>query len=316
MSNSSEENPVRLDPALVQDIFTFFDLGEAVENERIGSGYANQNYTVQSTAGGSDYVIRLRAQDNHDLLANEVHVQEALRVNNISAVYYIVGQNGERAYRNDKVCANVSKKLPGVCPRPASAPACYAIGETLAEFHTTLDSLPYAGPTYLLSEVGARRIIEEVTDTCRQARVTIALDEASIIFNSGLPQGVIHGDLHVGNVLIQEEGKRPQVSILDTEAVTENILLLDLARSIPNLCVTDGTLDLTKTQCYLEGYARKRSLYRIEAQRMPSIIKFGAIVVAAWCYKNGYDPLGDGYMRVATDANKKEEAIIAIAQNL
>ena len=48
----------------------------------------------------------------------------------------------------------------------------------------------------------------------------------------GLPGGVIHGDFHENNVLVESEAIPRVIAVMDFEEAEENLLLVDVARTL------------------------------------------------------------------------------------
>jgi len=97
---------------------------------------------------------------------------------------------------------------------------------------------------------------------------------------SGLPVGVVHGDLFRDNVLWQsrEDGAPGErlAALLDFESASRQPLVLDLAVTALAWCFGDG-LEAPLLEALGRGYASVRSLGPAEVESLPAVLRFAAV---------------------------------------
>ena len=105
----------------------------------------------------------------------------------------------------------------------------------------------------------------------------IAVLEAAI--PSGLPKGLVHGDLFFDNVLFMEREFR---AVIDFEDATRHYFIYDLGMAVTGMCA-GGILRLSETSlALLTGYQQVRKLEKSELETLPLFIEYGALATACW----------------------------------
>lgn len=288
-----------LDPALAQDIYTFFELGTPGESTHIPSGRMHHNFFVDEASSGATHVVRILGYVNTDILGNEARIQDQLQGANVPAASLVRSRSGDYLFQNKDTAATVSAKLRGTHPQPASNAACFVVGKTLGQFHGVVRDLPFQNERTLLSKGGVIFRVNGLQDGSPKTRLTQILERTLPIFDQALPEGVTHGDLHAQNVLIEDGA----AAVLDTESAATTKYILDIGRSIADLCQTADKLDPNKIRNFVRGYQSERKLYKAEIGALDTAIRFGCVAVSSWLYKNGYPNGGDWYLDLGTSTS-------------
>ena len=119
----------------------------------------------------------------------------------------------------------------------------------------------------------------ELLDDCRELRA--ALDERVFPRDSELPKGIIHHDLHPGNLLLDRQG---EVVLLDFDEAQVGWLVLDLA-SLIRYWGMDGEwehVDPAKSSKLLGIYDRHRALLDVERELLPEMLRLFFMGDALW----------------------------------
>ncbi len=99
---------------------------------------------------------------------------------------------------------------------------------------------------------------------------------------SGLPRGLIHGDVFYDNVLF--EGKKFK-AIIDFEEACNYFKVFDLGMAIVGLCTEKKKIRLSKARSLIRGYQITRMLARIEQTTLKLFTEYAAIATSAWRFR-------------------------------
>ena len=153
------------------------------------------------------------------------------------------------------------------------------IGRVLAELHVI-------GKGYKKG-VENRFTFEGIADTYADARgglppyfkkIVRTLDEEIEYLGSyletKLPNGVIHGELHPGSLLIKGD---KVVGILDFEMGSRGRFIFDLATALNAFCFVDARYDIKRFEAIIAGYESARTLSLAEWDAFPNELRFSAL---------------------------------------
>ncbi|MBC8506218.1 MAG: homoserine kinase [Chloroflexi bacterium] len=96
---------------------------------------------------------------------------------------------------------------------------------------------------------------------------------------SGLPIGLIHGDLFYDNVLFEEENFK---AILDFEDAHQSHKVFDLGMTVVGLCTEGTTVVLSRVRTLMDGYQKVRLLDMSERDSLQLFIEYAAILTSSW----------------------------------
>jgi Ser/Thr protein kinase RdoA (MazF antagonist) len=255
---------------VVPDIMSFLDLGASQEVTPISEGISNHNYIVKTAQG--EYVVRFLVTQSPENIENDVAIQNQLVQARVKTSVYIPNKDEQYIYSGYNISAVVSEKIVGVIPRKTTENLAADIGQNLARFHTSVTQLPHPNRRGLMNP--------EVSGI------------HSDIFAKALPKGIIHGDLHLGNVLVDQASQDEVVAILDFEEAGENLYIVDLAVTIMGICFPpdDETLfDPDLMQATHNGYESVRKLSKEEKEWLPKAMEYAAEAWIKWFRDNGFD---------------------------
>jgi Ser/Thr protein kinase RdoA (MazF antagonist) len=278
--------------AAIEAVLAFFGLGSAKLVAQTRLGTANQSFRV-TTGTGTQYVVKMLIHQNPELLINELAIQQQLAVHNIVTPRYIQAPSGEYMYRPAGVTdltAVISSAIPGVHPRVVNRALAFAMGSMLANYHAAVRSLPIAHRGWL-----NRKTVEQTTAETKFSDVKNAalnlVAQGSHMFVSDLPSGIIHGDFHIGNLLLRSERSANIVAMLDFEEAGENLLLVDIAFGLfgSHSLATSRQQTHAVMVAFLDGYESVRPLEPIESAHLADAIAYVAGACSLWMYEQGYE---------------------------
>ena len=96
---------------------------------------------------------------------------------------------------------------------------------------------------------------------------------------SGLPRGLIHGDVFYDNVLF--DGKKFK-AIIDFEEACQYYKVFDLGMAVVGLCTEESKVRLPKVRSLVNGYQKIRVLERAEKEILQLFVGYAAIATSSW----------------------------------
>ncbi|MEK9171417.1 MAG: phosphotransferase [Patescibacteria group bacterium] len=266
----------------INNITSFFDIGLSGKITVITEGIGNYNYLVITSQG--DYVVKFLVTQKPLGIENDIAIQNQLASVDIKTSTYIKNKNGQYLYSDKDVNAVVSQKIDGVVPRRASKGLAFEIGRTLAVFHKHVTALPHPINGWMNPDM-----------------IDIHSEEAIILFTKSLPKGITHGDMHLGNVLVNPKEPDNIYAILDFEEAGDDLFVVDLARSILGVCYSEdeNSLAIELVKAEINGYESVRKLHEDEKMLLPEAIKYATDACIKWFRENGYERYVEKHRRRA-----------------
>ncbi len=269
----------------IQAAANFFHLGPVTILGRTPFGEANESYFVRANETSQEYVARFSLQQTLADLRNDRIIQKQLTAAGIPTPVMISNETGAYVYQDKDVTATMSEKLCGDHPSGKTPEIARSTGELLARFHQAVTVLDHYSQGHLNRDraLSDSKRLDENSPLTPQIRQV--LNDNLKIFDSGLPEGIIHGDLHTGNALY--EGETAKV-VLDFGDSARNLLLIDVVRTIcSKVGVKDGRIDPVLMLSVLEGYESIRPLTDTEKQAIPMAIRYTCAAVAIDAHLEG-----------------------------
>ena len=81
------------------------------------------------------------------------------------------------------------------------------MGSMLANYHAAVRSLPVAHTGWLNRKTVEQTAAESEHSAVKEAALAL-IAQGDPMFASDMPSGIIHGDFHIGNLLVQEPKRR------------------------------------------------------------------------------------------------------------
>ena len=101
---------------------------------------------------------------------------------------------------------------------------------------------------------------------------------------SGLPKGLIHGDLFYDNILFTSSSNNSIAfkAFIDFEEACNYYLVFELGMGILGCCIKSNTIDLDKARAFVRGYQRERPLADQEKESLQLFIQYAAVALSYW----------------------------------
>ncbi len=257
----------------IPEVLSFFGVGSSEAITPINNGLANHNYLVGADHG--DFVVKFLVTQAPENIASDVAIQQQLRQAGVGSPHYLRSRNGEYLYRcHNNINAVISEKIDGVTPRQMSADLVSDIGRHLALFHTSVVACPNPNEAGLLNP----------------GMSGVNTEWARALLDQPLPRGIIHGDLHSGNVLVDPLQRDRVIAILDFEEAGENLYIIDLAVMLMAVSSATGeeAIEPELMRAAKQGYERVRRLTDQEVVWLPRAISYTSEAWITWFMANGF----------------------------
>lgn len=251
-------------------------------------GMANHSYLV-TTQLGATYVVKQLVHQQASLLPNDLAIQQQLHSHGILTPRYIQSPSGDYLYQQAGVNVVVAAQIEGVHAPGVKPWLAYQMGSMLARFHQSVHSLPLAHGGWLNHRSAGPAAATIGHTPLAQAALSL-LHAGSSIFESSLPEGIIHGDFHVGNLLVRSQRDATLVAILDFEEAQASPLLVDVAFGLfgSHSLVYSRRRTYANLHAFLDGYEAIRPLQAVEKDNLAQAVRFVAGACTLWMLEHGY----------------------------
>ncbi|BDD12241.1 homoserine kinase (plasmid) [Fulvitalea axinellae] len=261
-----------------------YDLGVFINAKRLSSGFANENYRLETDKGV--FLARLCKQQPLENIEYELWVLKGLKSLDFPAAYpiarkdgslisdssagyfvfydFISGSEPEANIETAKEIGNASAKI-GLFPNPEEKIKQNYLDwecceQVLARIPESKNPKPDIFDFYI-----------EQTEKLREA------------YHADLPKGLVHGDIFTDNTLFN--GNKLSAIIDFEEACYEN-LLFEVGVAINGFCFKENRLSSELLDSYLNEYQKIRPLSSEELKWLPDYIKRGAHAMLTWHLQN------------------------------
>ncbi len=280
-----------VDAPTIEAVLSNFGLGAAKSFEQTQLGMANYSFHV-TTAGGGRYVVKFLVHQMESLLINELAVQQQLQAYGIVTPRYIRSPGGEYVCRLaavPEVAAVISTAIAGVHPKTVNRSLAYAMGAMLAHYHAAVRSVPAVHSGWL-NRITVAQAVEDTRDSAVKEAALALIAQGEPLFESGAPYGIIHGDFHIGNLLVTSRTSATIAAVLDFEEAEENLLLIDIAFGLFGSHSLAHSARHTHTilHAFLDGYESVRALEPMERSNLAAAVCYVAGACSLWMYAHGY----------------------------
>jgi len=180
----------------------------------------------------------------------------------------------------DKPCL-IQSRLPGrhISPEEITNDLCSKIGVILAKIHVAGDEMSYLqgnkrGLDWI--DIQVKRLSPLLPEKQGKYLAERWSEISENLSQKEIPSGLIHGDLFVNNVLINDM----KVSgVIDFFQSCRDWFIYDITIAINDWCVNPDTHDLNplKTKAFIAGYQKVRALKSIEFEVWPVVNQFACL---------------------------------------
>ena len=252
-----------------------YQIGELIEFTGIGAGSENTNYFVSTTQG--EFVLTLfeRVAPHELPYYNELNLFLADR--GVPCAAPTRKSDGTYVSEVRGKPAVIVPRLPGRSVTSPTATHCFEVGQNLANLHQLGYEFPSKrdNPFTLIWYRQALDKLHPKIDLPDRQLIQSEINFQVKHETNGLPAGLIHADLFVDNVLIEDNTVS---GIIDFYYACQDSFLLDIAIALNDWCRNDNYgLDPGRKEAFLSGYQKVREFSAPERDHFPVIIRLAAL---------------------------------------
>src|SRR3989344_2044359 len=269
---------------VIPKIANFFGLGRILKIRPAG-GDANVNFFVKTEKGR--YFIKIVAEPytKHNK-AKETYYVSYLANRNLPVVRYIPTTDGEVVFQGDGIVAMVQRAISGCNPIPNLVTV-----KQVGHFLGTMHNLPFRSVPqrhgWLSPEVYINSLSQIATLKNQAAHQILDAYESCREFADNvltkLPNSVIHGDLHYGNVLFR---KNKLIAVVDWEDSMIGASLLDFVSSAAYWCFEEGRIRPRLYGALFESYISVTPFTDAEVRYLPDCLRYVGVIQTIWRFIN------------------------------
>jgi homoserine kinase type II len=256
-----------------------YDIGELLSYKGIAEGVENSNFLLHTSTGAyilTLYEKRVAVDDLPYFLSLMAHLAER----GVHCPQPARNRKGEVCSRLADRPAAIINFLEGMWPRRPTAAHCAGVGEALARMHVAGRDFPLFRRNPLSVE-GWRPLYDLAADRADSVQIGLSdfiareLDHLETRWPTGLPVGVIHGDLFPDNVFFLG-GKLS--GLIDFPFSCNDILAYDAAICLNAWCFEPNhSFNVTKARAFFNAYGRERKLSEAEVAALPLLARGAAM---------------------------------------
>ena len=269
----------------LNELFHHYSPDELADSEKNGDAFANDAYNLRA-ANGTEFVMRILKLQLPETVEREVEMQHRLAEVGIGTPHYLTFDNGKHVGEHNGLAFTLSERIAGEVPKTASLDLIHSFGSTLAQFHDALDDTEV--PLSKMQWFQPKNVHEDLEkyDGELKPGITRLIADGEQLFQTDLPQTLIHGDLWLGNVFAEGD---EVTAVFDMETAEHNYRIIDLARTYLSMRLeTDYTKEEIIDMLF-SGYdeVAPKPLTQDEKDNFGLAISYTAGVCALWHELNG-----------------------------
>ncbi len=263
-----------IDPQELETFLLNYNVGNLLDYQGISVGVENSNYFV--TTSVDRYVLTLFESIGFDDLPYYLDLMAFLSEHKVPSAHPLADREGNYLRRFKDKPAALVQRLSGTSIEQPNILQCQAIGAAMGRLHRVGQAFSgrrehTRGPRWRRA-TGQRLLAHLDGEDAELLRAELHFQEQ--YGRTGLPWGVIHGDLFRDNALFVGD---ELTGIIDFYYACNNVLLYDLAVTVNDWCFrADGLLE-REVLALLTAYHEQRPLQDNEHKQWPQMLRVAAL---------------------------------------
>jgi len=269
----------QIDDTALEQFLARYETGTLLSIAGIAEGVENSNYLLRTDA--ENYILTLyEKRVNEEELPYFIGLMQHLSAAGLQCPVPIADQNGVILQQLSGRPAAMVSFLNGTSKRFPNPKQCFALGQTLAQFHLLSADFELTrknglGPDDWLALLES---IDKTPEDMPESLLEMAAAKLSEIlakWPSGLPSGAIHADLFPNNVLFVGD---ELTGVIDFYFACNDLYAYDLAVCLNSWCFdADGSFNITKSTALINGYQTGRPFQPDEIDALATLCSGAAM---------------------------------------
>jgi len=262
----------------IQTILADYQLGSLAGFEGIAAGIENSNFFIDTNSGR--YVLTIFERMNETELPYFMRLMKHLAAAGLSCPDVMLRLDHSLLFETHGKQGCIVSCLTGKTLDRLNEIQLRSSGKLLARLHLAgADFAEYRG-----NPAGFDWLTEKIDKILIKTRTIYGQDAAMLLSDElafqhacnrdSLPQGVIHGDLFVDNILFKGDTAS---GIIDFYYAHRAPFAMDIAITLNAQAVLLGDDDPSRMHAFLAGYESLRPLQEIERRALPRLLRLGAL---------------------------------------
>lgn len=258
---------------LLDHVFTRYPLGKLKSFEELDS-WANTNYKIKTTKGC--YVVKVHRQYKEKDFLDELRLIDVVKSHNIEVTNYQKTNDGNFFSRHNDVFVSVKKWTNGKISERISEEIAMSVAKKLAKLHNVEIKERHYKSSWLNRD-WIERTLNELSKVHGVTEFYRRLEKININEIYALPNSLVHGDVHLKNILV----KGKNIILIDWEEI-------GIAPSILDLCIFISSIkDDNIRATAIESYKTVRSFCDFERLWFDDAYELSVIIQEVWFKKEG-----------------------------
>jgi homoserine kinase type II len=262
----------------VEAILSDYRLGNLTAFEGIAAGIENSNFFVDT--GSGRYVLTIFERMDAEALPYFMNLMHHLAAHGLPCPDVMRRRDGSLLFDHAGKQGCIVSCLPGETLDQLNEAQLASSGYTLAALHlggADFDErrVSPTGMAWLEENIAA--VLDGAREQYGDEAADLLQDELRFqqaCVRDNLPEGVIHGDFFVDNVLFDGDAVS---GVIDFYYAHDAPYALDIAISLNAQAILLGGHDQARMQAFLEGYERARKLGQAEKDVLPGLLRLAAL---------------------------------------
>jgi Ser/Thr protein kinase RdoA (MazF antagonist) len=241
-----------------------------------------------------------------------VRLLSFLERNHYPAERIVASTDGSATAQIDQWCALVTTYVgPSLWPwQPISGPPSglsssrvypglfHDLGVLLGKLHALDTREPTTEPigrstTSTASELASAssslaRMADDVSANLENEYTQLTVKLGSVSGFDGCPETIVHGDCHVGNVVLPSD---EECVLVDWDESGRGLAVTDLGWLLTScIAPSDITPNTQAAQAIVDGYSSQRSISRLERHLLPDAVRFRPLMVLVHAFEKRLSP--------------------------
>jgi len=266
----------------IESILSSYNLGNLQSFEGIAAGIENSNFFIHTEQGR--FVLTIFERLNESELPYFMHLMRHLSARGLSCPNVMMQDNDSLLFKisdgDEEKCGCIVSCLSGKTLDDLNEVQLAASGKALAQLHVAGQDFDEQreNPTdsNWLQEIVAKVLerCDEVYGRDAASLLQDELEQQQAYVWAALPEGVIHGDLFVDNILFDGESVS---GIIDFYYAHSAPWVMDIAISLNAQAIVLGDNDVQRIDAFLKGYTSVRGLQSEEISALPMLLRLSAL---------------------------------------